>query len=124
MKQLHNIIFSLLFLAYSGAISQTVYTTKSGRKYHKENCRFLKYSKYQTTIEKAKRTGYTACKICNPTISNTKTITSHKQEYANPPEKKKPKKRKKASQCRGKTKSGRRCKRMTKNANKRCWQHQ
>lgn len=125
MKLLAKHIISILFfLVFSNAISQTVYTTKSGKKYHTIECRYIKYSKYQTTIDKAKLSGYTACKICKPTFANTKITKLQQQEYTTPAEKKTSKKRTTASQCRGKTKSGRRCKRMTKNANKRCYQHQ
>ncbi|AXG70032.1 hypothetical protein KORDIASMS9_02261 [Kordia sp. SMS9] len=119
-----HITFTLLLLTFSSTIAQTVYTTKSGKKYHKIDCRYLKSSHYQTTIDKAKSLGYTACKVCKPTISNTKVSEQQILEYGSSPVQKKQKKSKTSSQCRGKTKSGRRCKRMTKNANKRCYQHQ
>ncbi|MEM6718371.1 MAG: hypothetical protein AAF611_03550 [Bacteroidota bacterium] len=125
MKDCIKIIVFIFFLFnFSNATSQTVYTTKSGEKYHKINCRYLKYSRYQTTIDSAKIFGYTACKVCKPTIANTKITEQQVKEYGDAIEKEKPKKRKTASQCRGKTQSGKRCKRMTKNANKRCYQHQ
>lgn len=125
MKGYTKIVFCILiFFYFSNAISQTVYTTKSGRKYHKKGCRYIKHSHYQTTIDSAKGAGYTACKICRPTVANTKVTEAQKKEYADTPRNKQSKKRKTASQCRGKTKSGKRCKRMTKNANKRCYQHQ
>lgn len=46
--------------------SKTVYITNTGSKYHKSNCRTLKYSKIKTTLKEAEADGYTACKICKP----------------------------------------------------------
>jgi hypothetical protein len=46
--------------------STTVYITKTGKKYHKEGCRYLSQSKIKTTLKEAKANGYTACKVCHP----------------------------------------------------------
>lgn len=46
--------------------SATVYITKSGKKYHKDGCRYLSQSKIKTTLKEAKANGYTACKVCHP----------------------------------------------------------
>jgi len=43
-----------------------VYITKTGKKYHRENCRFLRYSKIPISREKAMSIGYGSCKICKP----------------------------------------------------------
>lgn len=123
-KQFRYIISILLFLTFSSVISQTVFTTKSGKKYHKSSCRYLKYSRKQITIEKAQLLGYTACKVCKPTLANTKVTVLQEQKDVSPPKNKKQKQRKTASQCRGKAKSGKRCSNKTKNANKRCYLHQ
>ena len=48
------------------SISNTVYITNTGSKYHKASCRTLKYSMIKTTLQEAKADGYTACKICKP----------------------------------------------------------
>jgi hypothetical protein len=45
---------------------QTVYITKSGKKYHRDTCRYLSRSKIPTTLKDAKANGYTACSICRP----------------------------------------------------------
>ncbi len=45
----------------------TVYTTKYGKKYHKENCETIANSyKQKTTLEKAEKSGKTPCSVCNP----------------------------------------------------------
>ena len=42
-----------------------VYVTKSGRKYHKEGCRFLSKSSMPIKFKEAKEK-YSPCKVCNP----------------------------------------------------------
>lgn len=48
----------------------TVYTTKSGKKYHADGCKSLSKSKIQTTLQSAVDKGYEACKICKPPVLN------------------------------------------------------
>lgn len=43
-----------------------VYITKTGSKYHRSNCRYLRYSKRKVTLKYAKSHHYGACKICRP----------------------------------------------------------
>ena len=43
-----------------------VYVTKSGKKYHKENCSSLKSEKTEIAKQEALDKGFTACKVCNP----------------------------------------------------------
>ena len=44
----------------------TVYITKTGKKYHKSGCSYLKQSKSAISINSAKAQGYTPCSRCNP----------------------------------------------------------
>lgn len=47
--------------------NQTVYVTKSGDKYHLENCRYLRLrSKIPINIANAREEGYDPCKTCKP----------------------------------------------------------
>ncbi len=81
MKHLTHtlIIASLCFISY--AQGQTVYTTASGTKYHKKNCRFLKDSKKETQAKKAQNRGYKACKVCKPDLyDRSKTTRPLKQQ--------------------------------------------
>jgi len=48
------------------AISQTVYITKTGKKYHRDGCGSLSKSKIAISLSDAKRKGYTPCSLCNP----------------------------------------------------------
>jgi hypothetical protein len=45
--------------------SATVYVTRTGKKYHTAECRYLK-SKIKTTVKEAQANGYTPCKVCHP----------------------------------------------------------
>jgi hypothetical protein len=46
--------------------TQTVYITRSGKKYHSDGCRYLAGSKIAISLKDAKAKGYTACKVCHP----------------------------------------------------------
>lgn len=47
-------------------ISYTVYVTKTGDKYHRDGCRYLKKSKLTIDRSNAIAQGYSACSVCNP----------------------------------------------------------
>lgn len=42
----------------------TVYVTKTGERYHKDGCGYLRYSQAPMTRSEAVRLGYTPCKRC------------------------------------------------------------
>ena len=136
MKTFCTLFVFFFLVCSSNTQAQTVYITKTGEKYHKDSCRHLKYSKREITLQQALEAGYQACLVCKPpkvatqeTTQNTglgiipkstksKSITDKPKSTAT--DKSKPTI---ASQCTGKTKAGSRCKRMTKSANGRCYQH-
>lgn len=45
--------------------TKTVYITRTGTKYHRGSCRYLRYSKIPISLEKAKQ-GYSPCSVCRP----------------------------------------------------------
>jgi hypothetical protein len=48
---LRIILIVSLYLGFSlGLTGQTVYTTATGEKYHRSDCRYLARSKYQATL--------------------------------------------------------------------------
>lgn len=61
-------------IAAGSAVSQSetenkeeiVYITKTGSKYHREDCGYLKSSKIPVSLKKAKADGYEPCKVCKP----------------------------------------------------------
>ena len=52
--------------AASQNINQTVYITKTGKKYHSAGCRYLSKSEIAIKKSVAVDEGYTACSVCNP----------------------------------------------------------
>jgi hypothetical protein len=65
-------ISALPVAALQGAVAQkdpqtqTVYITRSGKKYHRDGCRYLAPSKSAISLKDAKANGYSACKVCHP----------------------------------------------------------
>jgi hypothetical protein len=51
---------------YSDQKETIVYITKTGKKYHRAHCRYLKYSHIKVSRADAIEEGYTACKVCRP----------------------------------------------------------
>jgi hypothetical protein len=48
------------------AANITVYATSSGKKYHRDGCRYLSKSKSALSLKDAKRRRLTPCKVCRP----------------------------------------------------------
>jgi hypothetical protein len=46
--------------------TQTVYVTRTGKRYHRDGCRYLSMSKIPISLKDAKTNGYTPCKVCHP----------------------------------------------------------
>ena len=46
--------------------TQTVYITRTGKRYHRDGCRYLASSKIPISLKDAKANGYTPCKVCHP----------------------------------------------------------
>ena len=49
-----------------GTATTKVFTTASGKKYHRDGCSSLSKSRFTIFLQKAKAAGYTPCKSCNP----------------------------------------------------------
>lgn len=123
MKFLQLLIFLVFLSCAQNSPAQTVYTTKTGKKYHTANCRYLKHSKKEISLEQAINFGYQACSVCKPgsNIEQIQSLVSESDQNTTSQETVSHKTT--ATQCTGKTKAGKRCKRMTKNASGRCYQH-
>ena len=108
-----SILTVFLLLAFTSH-SQYVYKTKTGEKYHKENCRYLNYSKAKITLEDAvKKWGLDACKVCKPPRLNGQSITVKRSSGNNCT----------TVQCKGTTQKGFRCKNRTRNCIGYCHHH-
>lgn len=110
------------FLFTSFAFTQTVYITKSGKKYHTENCSSLSSSKKSIDLNEALDKGYTPCKKCKP--DNKLESTNQNNFIPQKKEQVKSKNNATSQQCEGITKKGTRCKRNAQTGSKYCWQHQ
>jgi hypothetical protein len=121
-----KLLLSLLFLilTLTAVQAQTVYKTKTGAKYHLPTCGYLK-SSFAISRPAALAEGLTACSVCkpgsgtaNPTINAAPvlTIVSENKETTESTGSE-------TVQCTGTTQAGNRCRRITKAANGRCYQH-
>ena len=88
----------------------TYYVTKTGKKYHKEHCHYLKYSKYAIKVSDVRFNRYTACKVCRPPIYTENTRSNKTTSIAQ-------------KRCSAITKAGTRCKRTAQSGSNTCWQH-
>jgi hypothetical protein len=49
-----------------GKVQKIVYITRTGEKYHTENCRYLRHSKIAVTLNDEIKSSYEPCKVCKP----------------------------------------------------------
>jgi len=82
-----KLIFAMFFISI--LLSQIVYITETGSKYHKSGCRYLKKSKIAISLESALSQGYTPCSVCKPPIETFVFINKNysfilNQNYPNP----------------------------------------
>jgi methylphosphotriester-DNA--protein-cysteine methyltransferase len=131
MKTLRNFIVLLLLVACASQASdaQSVYITKTGKKYHRASCQYLRKSQIEISMKEAVDRGYTPCSVCTPGRPNEQKSSEKQQKTTgtkNGEVSKQPvveKATTRSRQCSAITKAGTRCKRMTTTANGRCYQH-
>lgn len=93
--------------------TQTVYITPSGNKYHLATCRTVKNVSKEITVSEAIKLGLQPCKICKPINIYASTSPIGKAKGVGT-----------SVQCMGITKTGARCRHMTRIGNGYCFQHQ
>ena len=54
------------YLDNEDRVEYIVYITRTGAKYHRGTCRYLKYSKFAVSKKEAISDGYLPCKVCRP----------------------------------------------------------
>lgn len=111
-------LLALIFV-FQEANGQTVYVTKTGKKYHSNGCQYLRKSSYSMTLADATGSGYTACSRCQ-----VGSVLIPKSNSKNKSNSFSSKKSSGSSQCMGTTKKGNRCSRNTKSASGYCHQHE
>lgn len=113
------LLFFLMFSVIS--FGQEVYVTKTGTKYHKITCTYLKQSSIKMELDNAINENYTPCSRCKPiTVKDTSVNSTTINDETVPTIKNKTYST--SSQCNGITKKGKRCKRMVKGGGN-CYQH-
>ena len=101
--------------------SQTVYVTKTGKKYHRGGCQYLRKSQIPKTLDDAVAAGYTACSRCRPpSSSSAKSSTAKRSGSTSRSSSRSPTV---SQRCAATTKKGTRCKRKASAGGKYCWQH-
>jgi hypothetical protein len=62
---MNKILYILFFISLPlHGFSETVFVTRTGHRYHKDDCYFLKSSKISKELSTAENAGYKACSIC------------------------------------------------------------
>tara|TARA_Y100000590_G_C15331238_1_gene867765 strand:+ start:328 stop:759 length:432 start_codon:yes stop_codon:yes gene_type:complete len=91
--------------------SVKIFITRTGKKYHRDGCRYLK-SRIPSTINDAISKGLTPCSVCKPpTISNKLFESKSNNNYQSD------------GRCMAITQKGSRCKRSVQSGSLYCWQH-
>lgn len=52
----------------SGSDTTTVFVTKTGKKYHRKDCHYLRYSRIPISLREAVSEGCEPCKVCEPPL--------------------------------------------------------
>jgi len=103
--------FTLPINTIANTRDDTVYVTKSGKKYHRANCRLLSENKMALPLSQA-RVERGPCRLCM-TAANASALAPQQND----------KSKTAATPCLATTKSGERCKRDADSGSKYCWQH-
>ncbi|MCF8324025.1 MAG: hypothetical protein K9I84_03625 [Leadbetterella sp.] len=79
---MNKILYILFFISLPFyGFSETVYVTRTGHRYHKDDCYFLKNSKISKELSAAENAGYKACSICFGASGASTTTTTESSKY-------------------------------------------
>ncbi len=105
--------------------TRVVYITKTGLKYHATNCGYLRKSKIEIKLSKAKIKGYTPCSRCKGLpVYKTRVKGNVKNKSLNRDGNPTQNRERVSVRCSGITQKGTRCKLLTSHANGKCKHHQ
>ena len=105
------LLIIVLFVFFHGE-GQSFYKTPSGKKYHLGTCRMVENVSEKISLEQAIQLNLDPCKICQPTATPHRLLPNQQERGED-----------KTVQCKGITRSGTRCRHMTRIANGYCFQH-
>jgi micrococcal nuclease len=103
----------------SDNLTQLVYLTRTGTKYHREGCRYLARSQIPIALKDAGR--YEPCSVCKPPTLRATGNPPATVQAERPPTPTQPAT---AGQCQAITKKGTQCSRKAQAGSTYCWQHQ
>jgi micrococcal nuclease len=105
--------------------STTVYVTKTGTKYHKAGCTYLRRSSIPMSSSDAVNSNYSPCSVCNPSSGGAASLSTQpvttESSYGISGSSNSSSSG--GGQCMATTKKGTRCKRNAKAGSNYCWQH-
>ena len=61
-----HLAFAEAALAQQDPATITVYIARSGERYHRDGCRYLRQSRIATTLKEAVSRGFGPCSVCKP----------------------------------------------------------
>jgi endonuclease/exonuclease/phosphatase family metal-dependent hydrolase len=96
----------------SAAATDTVYVTRTGKKYHQASCRYLSKSKIPMSLKDA-AARYTPCSVCDPPMLEAQKVEGASKKAVPAV----------SGQCQAITKKGTQCKRKAEPGSIYCWQH-
>jgi hypothetical protein len=120
---LSGLIVLALAVASNPALAKdppTVFVTKTGAKYHRDGCQYLRQSQIAIELDRAIAQGSTPCSRCRPPQGNPGSDA--REPRRDPPARSAPSRA--SAQCAATTKKGTRCKRTASAGGSYCWQHQ
>lgn len=100
----------------------TVYVTKTGEKYHRQGCSFLRASAIPMALQDAS-VKHTPCSKCSPPTASSGTEPADTSRVVTPPNPSSGIRAAQSSQCAAMTKKGTRCSRQAQAGSAYCWQH-
>jgi hypothetical protein len=79
---MNKILYILFFISLPlYGFSETVFVTRTGHRYHKDDCYFLKSSKISKELSAAENSGYKACSICFGASGAGTSYTNESSNY-------------------------------------------
>jgi len=62
------LLVTVAAVVFAASADTAVYITKTGAKYHRETCSYLKQSKIEISLGSAVKQGYDPCSRCKPPV--------------------------------------------------------
>lgn len=122
--RLFSFFLFILISTTTSVSAQTVYKTRTGKKYHVATCQYIRHGATAIKIEEARKLRLGACLRCKPDVNAARSANTFPRRAVPAPKTTSPPSTGTTTvQCKGTTQAGNRCKRKTKNKSGYCYQH-